>query len=88
MYIMHNYFPPPSLSPSLSISPSFSPPSLSLPPSATEEVDTDEQPYDPESTRAQVLWMKSLRRIQTQVYILYLECTSNILFEVHHLCSL
>ena len=80
---------------------SFSPPSLpcafsllspspfpSLPPSATEEVDTDEQPYDPESTRAQVLWMKSLRRIQTQVYILYLECTSNILFEAHHLCSI
>ena len=46
---------------------------------AKEEVDTYEQPYDPdENTRAQVLWMKSLRRIQTQVlytlYTLYSVC--------------
>ena len=67
MYIMP--FSPPSLAPSLYPLPLPSPPSL--PPSATEEVDTYEQPYDPESTRAQVLWMKSLRRIQTQVYTLF-----------------
>ena len=45
-------------------------PSPSLPSPAKEEVDTFDEPYDPleeEGNRAQVMWMKSLRRIQTQV---------------------
>ena len=53
---------------------------------AVEEVDTYEQPYDPENTRAQVLWMKSLRRIQTQVpYTLH---SINPLFRAHYVFHL